>query len=204
MLGVGGNADVTAEQLLGRFQGLSPARQAEARGFMEGHAQPLLAQMKQAAVNDAVQKAGRVGPASDSPQDIMRFVDALFDSRNGDMLRTHGLWTGQELQSINEVRDGLRVILNNPGPSAGRAGTALMPADVAPNLISRSAIFVARQAARWLTGSQGSRFFTDPTILEYVTRIRNTDGTAQTVARTALLQYLHDNAPGVPQQNEQQ
>lgn len=180
----------TPEGIVNAVKSYGPQKQEAIRTFLEQNNPAMLRSLKQEVVNDAVRSAGVIREAADAQQDLAKLQATLFD---GDQFRTSGLWSPQELKKVNSIADGLRVIQNNR-PLVGSAGTPVGPEDVAINLVSRSAPFMARFITRALTGAQASRFFTDPTIYAIMTKInRSTTGSASNLAgRAALLSYLQE------------
>lgn len=194
--------DVNASDLVDRFVVLDPSRQREARQFMQQHSPDLLATLRGQIIKDAVASTRTIRPAADSVQDPMRLIDNLFDAKRGYDLRTSGLWGADDLAKMEKVKSGLRVILNMR-PDAVGVGTPILAEDVAINLMSRHAGFLARQVTRVLMGSDGWRFFTDPELMKRLTAAtRSTTGTpSNLVARAAVLEYL--NSYGAEQETEQ-
>jgi hypothetical protein len=68
--------------------------------------------------------------------------------------------------------------------------------DIAPNLMSGSPIFVARQMARIMEGSDNAaKVLLDPEVYRGLLRIASTVGPAQVTARLMLAQYLSSEYP---------
>lgn len=115
-------------------------------------------------------------------------VDTLFG--NGQTLKTSGLWNKDELAKFEGFRQAMRVLNNVAARGTTGAGTVVGPADVAPNVISRSPIFIARQLARVATLGKGDLIFSSPTAVNYWTKIRSTSGPTQTAAIVGYANYL--------------
>ncbi len=184
-------------EMIQRFSSYSPTKQASIRDFMSKNSPDLLRSLKQGVIDDAVAKSGVIREAADSQKSLDELQKTLFD---GDVMRTSGLWNAKELQRIDGIADGLRVI-KNARPNLGTSGTPVAPEDVAINLISRSGPFMARFITRALTSARASQFFTDPNIYTLMTRMnRSTTGTATNLAaRAGLMSYLQENYPGEEQ-----
>jgi hypothetical protein len=205
LMGVGDDVDdVSPQDLIGRFKAFDPARQREVTKYMEEHAPAMLEGMKNEAIGDVLRRSGKVGPAADSGYDLDRFVEALTNPSVGDEIRTIGLWNPQELKKLDSVMSGVRVIYNNR-PGLGSAGTQIKPEDIAPNLVSRSGIFIARQATRIFMSVKASQFFTDPKVQELLTKAnRSTTGsTANLAARAALLELMQTEYATTPEEEQQ-
>ncbi len=188
-------------EMVERFASYSPSKQESIREFMAQHSPNMLRSLKQGVISDAVTKAGTIREAADSQQSLDQLQSALFD---GDVMRTSGLWNARELQRIEGIKDGLRVI-KNARPNLGTPGTPVAPEDVAINLISRSGPFMARFITRALTSARASDFFVDPNIYMLMTRMnRSTTGSATNLAsRAALMSYLQENYPADETQESQ-
>lgn len=185
-------------EMVARFTSYSPSKQASIRDFMAKHSPDVLRSLKQGVIDDAVARSGVIREAADSQRSLDELQKSLFD---GDVMRTSGLWNARELQRIDGIKDGLRVI-KNARPSVGTSGTPIAPEDVAINLISRSGPFMARFITRALTSGNASQFFTDPNIYTLMTRMnRSTTGSATNLAtRASLMAYLQENYPAEEQQ----
>lgn len=190
LLGVG-EKDTDPGAVLQKLKSFSSDKQASIRSFLEENSPDLLVSLKDAAIKEAQKHAATIRAAADSQNDLGQMMDAMFDSKKGFDLRTQGIWNADELRKMEGIKDGLRTIANNR-PAVGGAGTTIQPADIAPNLISRSEIFIARQAARIFTGTKMADFFTDPEIYKYLTKInRTTTGSPFNIAaRAALLDRM--------------
>lgn len=198
LLGVN-DQETGSDTLLSKLKGMTPEKRTSVRTFMEANSPDLLVSMKQAAIDEAQKHAQTIRSAADSQQDLSQMLDSMFDAKNGYDLRTSGIWNADELKVMEGIKDGLRVVANGR-PLHGGAGTAIQPADIAPNLISRSEIFIARQAARILTGSKLSKFFFDEDLFKMLktTNRSTTGGPTNMIARAALLDrmqsdYLEDS-----------
>jgi hypothetical protein len=200
LLGVGqkpGAAIPRSDELLANFSSFSPEKQREVRIWAEQHSPDILRTMRQATINDAVQRARTIGPASDSVNDLGQLTDALFDSNRGFDLRTSGLWDKTDQAKFEGIRNALRVVANQR--TAGRgAGTPIKSEDIAINLISRSMPFLARQISRVAFGSKAADFFTDPTVYKYLTDIRQLSGPTQLSARMGLMELLQTEYDASP------
>lgn len=189
LLGVG-EEGADASELLGKLKGMNPQKRDSVRRFMEANSPDLLVSMKDAAVKDALARAGTIRPAADSQQTLENFADALFDPKGAD-LRTSGIWNADELKKLESIKNGMRTIANNR-PVMGGAGTPITPEDTAINIISQHAAFVSRYLTRVLMSQNGAKFFTDPNIYARMNKInRTTTGSpSNMIARAALLDYL--------------
>lgn len=190
LLGVGEDG-ADASDLLAKLKGMNPEKRNSIRTFMEQNSPDLLVSMKDAAVRDAVARAGTIRAAADSQQSLSQLTEALFDPKTGFDIRTSGIWNADELTKLEGIKDGLRTISNNR-PNMGGAGTPITPEDTAINIISQHAAFVARYLTRVLMSRDGARFFADPRVYERMSKInRSTTGSASNmVARAALLDLL--------------
>jgi len=189
-------------EMIERFASYSPSKQENIRDFMAQHSPALLRSLKQGVIDDAVSRSGVIREAADSQRSLDELQKALFD---GDVMRTSGLWSPRELERIEGIKDGLRVI-KNARPNVGSSGTPIAPEDVAINLISRSGPFMARFITRALTSARASDFFIDPNIYQMMTKMnRSTTGTATNLAtRAALMAYLQENYPETEVEVERQ
>jgi hypothetical protein len=186
-----GGVDATADDALANLKAMTPEKRDSVRRFLDDNSPDLLVSLKDAVVKDAAKRAGTVRAAADSQQDLDNLLDGMFDAKNGYDMRTSGLWNAEELKSIEGIKNGMRTVANNR-PTVGSAGTPVKPEDVAINLVSRSAPFIARQMTRVLTGAQGSKFFTDPRVYERLSKInRSTTGPAGLLARASLIDILN-------------
>lgn len=191
--------DITNQEAYTRFQKLAPERQEAFREFARQNAPELLVAFRQQAVDDVVRRSINPNRAAvDSREDLSLMLDALVHPPGHELagrLRSPGLWNAEERRRLEGVVDGIRTI-NNFRPELLRGGTAILPADVAPNIVSMNGIFIARQFARYLTGERGGEFLTDPRLLEGL-RIINRSTTGSTVnmaARASLLSWLGTDA----------
>lgn len=188
--------------MIRKLESYSPSKQDSVRTFLEQHNPSMLRSLRQEVVNDAVGQAGTIRAGADAQQDLEKFERALFD---GDRFKTSGLWGPKDMQKVDAIAEGLRVI-KNTRPNVGSSGTPVAPEDVAINLVSRSGPFMARFLTRALTSGNASQFFTDPNIYQMMTRLnRSTTGSATNLAmRAALMAYLQEEYPGDQPQEGQQ
>jgi hypothetical protein len=201
LLGLG-NVEATADDALTHLKAMNPGQRDSVRKFMEANSPELLTSLKDAVVKDAAKRAGTIRAAADSQQDLDQMLDAMFDAKNGYDMRTSGLWNADELKKIEGIKNGMRAIANNR-PGVGGSGTPVKPEDIAINLVSRHSAFLARQLTRIMTGTQGSRFFTDPKVFERLSTInRSTTGSASNlIGRAALLDLINSDYPA-PQEDD--
>lgn len=189
-LGVKSPTDVNPDNLVERFASFAPAKQRQVADFLRTNSPELLQLMRRKVVQDAANAAtARINPASNSDVDVVGLLRQLYDDKSG-VLKTSGLWNKSEQEQMERFRQAAKVVLNVSPHEASGAGMIIGPAEIAPNLVSLSPIFGARQLARGIFLGHGADIFTDPTIYNDIMRIRKTSGPAQTAARTILSQYL--------------
>lgn len=188
-----GMDDVTPDQLLERFKAMNPERQLDVRDFLKDMNPDMLDAMKGEAIRDVVRRAaGPLQPAADSRFSFEALDKALFDSERG-VFHTQGLWSSKELEKLDDIRDGLRIITAER-PTLKGPGTVLKTEDMAINAVAQHSGFVARQMTRILMSSKANKFFTDPKMQAILMKAsRTTTGTpSNMLARAALLEWLQD------------
>lgn len=200
------DTQVDPADLVKRFSAFTPEKQDQIAAYMRANTPQLWGAMRgNVLATTAAAGLRRAGPAAMSEVSPSAMIDSLFG--DGQVLRTSGLWTPQERMQFEGFRQAMRVLNNVAERSnATGAGTVIGGADIAPNIVSRSAIFIARQAARVLTAGKGDYVFTSPTAVNYWTKIRNTSGPTQTAAIVGYANYLaslgggQNNGQGSPGQ----
>lgn len=192
MFGLGPKQTVAdPDTLLKTYAGFSPAKQKQVVGWMDQNSPQLLQAMRRQTVQNAVGAANVTShAASNADVDPRQLIDHLFSDGK---LATSGLWTPTQVKQLYAFRDGANVIANAPIPAAARNISTPAAAEIAPNLVSQSPIFIARQIARAVTGAKGADLFTDPQVYSMFYKLRNTSGSGQAAIRASLGAYINSN-----------
>lgn len=190
LFNVGGEEAVNPEQLLSSFSKMDSVRQASVRKFLSEFDPDTLVSLRSKVIQEAQRSAQVRGAAADSSQTVEAFQTALF-GKEGTRLKTVGLWDAQDLEKFDQINKGMSVIMNHR-PGFKGAGTAIKAEDIAPNIVSLSGIFGARQFARFVMGNKADKLFTDPKFYEmFKTLNRSTTGSPiNLVARAAIIEAL--------------